>query len=231
MRLIGLWTSSHHEMKSNWFDPSLGKEFQPHLVHFKEEDGGDYLSPSWTRSVLAKNELILSKLESDKDEVFVYSDCDIQFFGLTPKMLLAELGGYDIAFQRDDYRGLACSGFFVARSSSQLAQVWKAVIQQISHQGRDQIALNKLLHETPALRWRLLSTRFFGAGCGLPLLPIYQRIVRLKFRSRAPLWVPGMPLAVPNEIVMHHANWTVGITNKICQLEYVKSKRLGELQA
>jgi len=29
-------------------------------------------------------------------------------------------------------------------------------------------------------------------------------------------------MLVPKDIVMHHANWTVGIKNKIAQLEYLR---------
>ena len=35
-------------------------------------------------------------------------------------------------------------------------------------------------------------------------------------------WEPGCELNIPQDIVMHHANWTIGIENKIAQLQYVR---------
>lgn len=37
-----------------------------------------------------------------------------------------------------------------------------------------------------------------------------------------PLCKSGDSLSVPQEIFMYHANWTIGIQNKIAQLDYVK---------
>ncbi len=33
-----------------------------------------------------------------------------------------------------------------------------------------------------------------------------------------------MPLIVPTNPIMHHANFTIGVKNKVAQLKYVKEK-------
>jgi len=35
-------------------------------------------------------------------------------------------------------------------------------------------------------------------------------------------WVPGMNLNIPDQIMPHHSNFTIGLENKIAQLEYVR---------
>jgi hypothetical protein len=35
-------------------------------------------------------------------------------------------------------------------------------------------------------------------------------------------WHPGMEISVPENIIMHHANWTVGVENKMALLKHVR---------
>jgi len=55
------------------------------------------------------------------------------------------------------------------------------------------------------IHWGYLPNEFFG---GATLTGRY--------------WGPGIPLEVPDNIVMHHANFIRGNTNKIAQLSYVR---------
>jgi len=64
------------------------------------------------------------------------------------------------------------------------------------------------LSDTPnpyEIRWGYLPNQFFGGGT-----------------LKGKYWWPGLPLAVPDNIVMHHANFTFSIKNKVMQLTYVK---------
>lgn len=65
--------------------------------------------------------------------------------------------------------------------------------------------IKALMPNAYGLKWDYLPPAFFGGGT-------------LSGRE----WRPGMSLSVPDPIVLHHANWTVGIGNKIAQLKYVK---------
>jgi hypothetical protein len=55
------------------------------------------------------------------------------------------------------------------------------------------------------MKWKYLPVEFFGGGT-----------------LTGTLWEPGLPLTVPENIFVHHANWTVGVSNKIAQLSYVR---------
>ena len=46
----------------------------------------------------------------------------------------------------------------------------------------------------------------------------------------ARLWKPNDLLTIPDDIILHHANWTIGIENKIEQLNYVRKIVKARLQ-
>ena len=74
----------------------------------------------------------------------------------------------------------------------------------------DQISLNQCINRRSKknpynVTWDYLPDIFFGGGT---------------FTGCE--WTPGKRLTIPQGIVMHHANWTKGISNKIAQLLYVK---------
>ncbi len=58
-----------------------------------------------------------------------------------------------------------------------------------------------------ALKWNYLPASFFGAGT-----------------ESGKAWRPGDEILVPPDAIMHHANWTEGLENKLAQLEHVREK-------
>jgi len=55
------------------------------------------------------------------------------------------------------------------------------------------------------IKWRFLPDNFFCPGL-----------------VNSGYWEPGQSLPIPQNIIMHHANWSVGVENKIAQLKYVR---------
>jgi len=132
--------------------------------------------------------------------------------------LLDAIEGYDIVCQRNDPNedGQLCTGFFIIRANHRTLKLWKLVRESVKKAGRDQFAFNRILrrlnhwwwnfrYKCPRINYNYLPNRFFGGGT-----------------LTGKIWEPGMELLVSNDIVLHHANWTVGVENKIAQLEYVK---------
>jgi len=76
----------------------------------------------------------------------------------------------------------------------------------ITEQKRDQQSLNALIRTTNKfnINWDYLPDQFFGAGL---------------FTGK--IWELDQELIIPKDIVLHHANYTVGVPNKIAQLKYV----------
>jgi hypothetical protein len=215
--LYCLHTASHAVLYEQWFRATLPDEFDLRPVRCDESEGGSYRDPAWSRAVLAKLDLIERAIEDNPGAPLVYSDVDVQFFAPVRDRLLAGLGDLDIVCQCDDHRGRLCTGFFAARGSDRLAGLWRKVRAHAHQEGRDQRAFNALVREDGQIRAGALPAAFFGAGCGLE-----------PGRDDAALpgnWTPGTPLTVPSDMVMHHANWTVGVDNKIAQLRYVAALR------
>jgi hypothetical protein len=71
-----------------------------------------------------------------------------------------------------------------------------------TYEADDQTTLNRNLD---FLDWTMLSPRFFTVG----------------MVTGGKRW-EGEDVAIPRDILVHHANWTVGIDNKIRLLELVK---------
>jgi len=128
---------------------------------------------------------------------------------------------HDIVCQADDREGLLCTGFFVARGTDALRGLWQCVRDRAIVDGRDQLAFNELVREDArsarrrTVRAGTLPREFFGAGCGLRQPEGYDS------ERRFHLWEPGVELDVPEDVVVHHANWTVGVDRKLAQLELV----------
>lgn len=193
--------------------------------------------------MLRKCDLILEAIEENQGEIFIYSDTDVQFFRPTESAILKLMWGKDIIFQRDTPNGKLCCGFLACRANQKTFKLWQDAKQIVSKQSDqdkgDQEIINSLLLNNKisgltqrigarlvrifkkkdpwlahrlfppqnkyGIKWGYLPVEFFGAGT-------------LTGRQ----WEPGMYLEIPRNIILHHANWTVGLENKIAQLKFVR---------
>jgi hypothetical protein len=225
MKLYGVWSESHKVLKDDWFLPSIKDDFEIHLEESPAHGSGTYQAPDWTEAVLHKSNTIVHAIEENMGDIFVYSDVDIQFFKPVKEHLLEAIRDKDIVCQKNDPANTLCTGFFVARCNEAVLNLWTRVRDLIPKERRDQGMFNQLVTENKNIRWGYLPDVFFGAGMGYlrPRSWLVNIGERLGALERDPQWVPGMPLKIPPGIVMHHANWTIGIERKVSQLKYVKN--------
>lgn len=220
--MITFYTPSHTILYDNYFFPSfnqskLNKYYQLQTAVFPQEcDKASYMATGWNSTMMRKVDLILETIQAHYGEVFVYADVDIQFFkGFQATTFLKD---YDIVFQRNQKNNRrVCAGFFIARANEAVYNLWQSVKDQMQQDPRldDQEPLNRALRDrnlrNPNLnldiKWALLPNSFFNPA-------LYTGAAR---------WTPGIELVLPSKIILHHANWTVGLENKIKQLDYVKS--------
>jgi len=218
MKLYSLYTKTHEVLAKQWFMSSLNDEFDLHMKMVSNVRGGDYGTEAFGSAVLEKSNYIISAIQENMGEVFIYSDVDIQFFKPVQSELIKAIEGYDIVCQKDGPRnkGELCTGFFVIKANQQTLRLWELVRECVQKEGRDQIAFNRIvrrlrylpfryLYSCPRIKYNYLPLYFFGGGA-----------------LTGKQWFPGIELSIPDNIVLHHANWTVGIKNKIAQLEYVR---------
>ena len=163
-----------------------------------------------------KTKLIIDAI--DKGEVFIHSDCDIIYLQNPIKKITEELGDYDLAFQSDDVKDIwYCMGFFICKPSKRVRDLFIKVYDNIDKfNGNDQVSLNNIIsnyqNNQPGvgfedLKYKLLSNRFFTYGLTSPNQP----------------W-SGEDFNLPDDLVTFHANWTIGVENKIKLIDYVLGK-------
>jgi len=214
IKLYALYTPSHEILKEEFFLPSLQDDFEI-IFEFCDQTcpSARFMSEGWTKTTLRKVDLIIRAIKENWGSVFIFSDVDIQFFGPIEDILLACMGDKDMVIQKNSPAGVLCSGFFVCRGNEKTLRLWQDVKKTMQERGSysDQISLNHCIKRSSKknpydIVWDYLPDTFFGGGT-----------------STGCEWFPGMSLPIPENIIMHHANWTNGIKNKIMQLKYVRS--------
>ncbi len=253
LKLYSFYSLSHRPLAEQWFLPSLKDNFLLCIDSDKTRGSGYYKDPSWCCSIQKKVSLILKALTENPNGVFVFSDVDIQFFKKTEPFIVSLMTRWDLAVLRDSPKGTLGTGFFACRSTPKTIRLWQDVERQMARcpEKHDQEALNDLwIAASPwylRLLWKILS--FLGAipflttGV-LPLMVLLRPCLGNRYGIRlgyfpasffSPgvfserIWAPGDALDIPRDVVLHHANWTNGVENKIAQLAFVRGLIGGEV--
>jgi Nucleotide-diphospho-sugar transferase len=214
MKLYALYTPSHEILKDDFFLPSIQDDFDI-IFEFCDQTcaSAKFMDEGWTDTTMRKVDLIIRAIQENWGSIFIFSDVDIQFFSPVQAKILQLMEGKDMVIQRNSPNGVLCSGFFACCGNERTLQLWQDVktIMQKNKLNSDQKSLNQCIKRHSKknpynVAWAYLPKTFFGGGT----LTGFE-------------WVPGMNLPIPNGIMMHHANWTKGIKNKIAQLIYVRN--------
>jgi hypothetical protein len=257
MKLYALYTPSHEDLKEQWFLRSLQDDYELVLVKEEQHgplDSHRYGTEQFNRTTRRKVGLIIKAIQENWDGFFVFSDVDIQFFRPTLGRLKRLIAGRDIAFQQNDVSGEINTGFFICRGNRRTRNLWTAVRDgmQARPDLNDQDVLNRLMFQRlsgwlqrrvfgPGMRRVLQRLAMVGIGAHrLPYLltlcgndfDVKWRYLPIEFytvgvRDGSP-WNPGKPMRLPNEIILHHANFCVGVENKVKQLLEVRAAVTGE---
>jgi Nucleotide-diphospho-sugar transferase len=219
MKLYTLYTPSHETLLMKYFLPSFNSSYGLDLVIRKIPqycNSGEYMKDGWISTMLKKVEYHIASCEENYNQIFAYSDCDVQFFVQDDRSLyntlIEELGDYDIACQDDVHpffnRNTYCAGFFVCKSNDRVLNFFHKILH-------DMIKNQPLLHDQQALnnnlsmlKHKMLSNKFFTHA-----------------QKTKKIWTDETDdFTINNDILVHHANWTHGIQNKIRLLEIVRDK-------
>lgn len=213
MKLFTIYSQSHRRLFDEWFAPSLWADASLEAHFISSCTGGFYRSMQWQTAIMHKLELILNMATTNLGETMIFADVDIQFFRNPIALLCSALEHQDIVFQAESPFNNCCTGFFAMRCTPSTTRLWHNIFEiVVKSNGKlhDQDALNLILAKSALCfecRIGILPSIFLGGGTltGQP-------------------WEPGVDLNVPEDIVLHHANFTKGIANKIQQLELVRTK-------
>jgi len=229
VRIYAFYTKSHEGLLNDWFLPSLGDRFDLVLeFHEQECDSGVFMSQGWNAAMLRKADLILRAIEENPGEIFVYSDVDVQFLDLHEAGVRELIGKRDMLIQQESPSWTVCPGFFIARANKRTRALWQQIKRELAVQQDkdDQRLLNMFLFRG-GIAARIMNKLGVRKG------PWYPNALRLKWQylpqtfyspgiQQGKVWRPGQALCLPRDMVLHHASWTLGVENKIAQLDYVR---------
>jgi hypothetical protein len=211
MKIITFYSDSHLRIYNDYFLESYKKYLSHHRLISKKIEQisptGEYESIGFDKSMLEKINLIIDNIDLTDSEPLVYADCDIQFFG----DLDFEMGNDDIIFQNDFFPNNHCAGFFIAKQNLKVLDFFKTVkdrfIKSMDGKIHDQIIINYLFLEgyDKIKKSMLPSDKYWTVA----------------FSTKGEPW-NGQEIKIPDELIVHHANFTVGIKNKLSLLEEVK---------
>ena len=228
MRLYSIYTPSHKVFLKRWFLPTIRDDYELIMKQCPQEcPKGLFMKNGWMKTLHRKIDLIINAIHNNWNDIFVFSDVDIQFFGKTKELILDSIKNFDFIAQKDandslnaeivpDMSGHLCAGFFACKGNERTLRLWEEVKKYCLEKPHrhDQHGLNHYLNGFSAhkkdnlfgVTWDYLPPEFYSPGSYLG----------------TGIWSSGKKLEIPENIVMHHANWTQGIRNKIAQLKYIK---------
>ena len=198
--------SKTHEIFLPWFDTR--KEVEPGLEPVYIEIGqkcktGVFDSENWNEATRQKIVALLDIINSCKEEYFIFSDVDVQFFKPVWDLGAKALENHDIVFQ-NDYYGAQCTGFFYCKNNNKTKQLFEEALKIHKHHRDDQVSIQVALNNVEGLKHALLPKEYFTYGM------YYDH------------WHGQKVFRVPSKMVLHHANWVLGIDKK---LELLKATR------
>jgi len=211
VKLLTFYSESHREMYERYFLASFQKHLTGYELRAKRIEQisptGEYESKGFDLTMLEKIEMIIKNIDFS-GEPFVYADCDVQFFG----DISHDLGDSDIMFQQDYFSDNYCAGFFIAKQNKSVFDFFVKVKETLT------ASMNGVIHDQAVIN-RLIR---FGYPINTSMLPS-DKYWTAAFATNGAIW-DGQDINVPNRIIMHHANFTLGVKNKMALLEQVKDK-------
>jgi hypothetical protein len=173
VKLYCVITPSHRSLYERFFVPSLDRSvFELRAFWLQQEGKGEFLADDFKRCIRFKLAKIRESIQQNQGAIIVWSDIDIQFFGLRPDHISAYFGSEtDFVAQRlNSSNSTICGGFYAIRCSSHTERFFDRIarITQDETNGNEQEALNSLLQEEPDLiRWRLFGSEFYARSHGI----------------------------------------------------------------
>lgn len=217
MKLLTFFTNSHLEIYENYFLPSfesyLKNDFELLESHYEQIcENGSFGSSRFGETMIGKLEHIIKNIDINDTQPLVYSDCDVQFFGEIKNDLLTEIENYDLKLQNDIL--CMCAGFFICKQNQNVLNFFTDVLNTLKNSSLpnddDQRIINEFLNK------KVYPLKYDTLPC--------DKYFTVAYANNSRQW-NGEDFNIPSTILVHHANWTVGINNKLKLLEYVKSNR------
>jgi len=179
MRFCAAYSDSHRPFLDKFFLKTFPFEFGVSLILERMPQKcrtGWLFADGWRDQMVEKQKFINKSLETFfLNEILVFCDVDVCFYGDVKEDLLECLGGNDIAFMKDhnsDEFG-RCGGFFILKSNDKTRKLFRQVLFNLSSfnkseattfQTSEQQTINSVLNSMPDLKWTYLPLRYYTHG-------------------------------------------------------------------
>ena len=211
-RIYTFYTDTHKHMYDEYFMKSVPDSFRVRTLHMPQEcESGNFHAEGWMKTMMRKVDYVVDSINEviyDGTEWFVHADCDIQFFGDFHDDIESELDGFDMVNMDDN---MLCAGFFACRANSKTLNLWKSVRDNLSKYPNDQIAMNNILPTSGVRYNKLPRFKYFNYMHTIGHDSVWDGQADINI-SRSNL----------DSILVHHANYTIGVENKIKMMEHVR---------
>jgi hypothetical protein len=228
MKFITFYSESHKNIFEIFLE-SFEKHLKPnHELKIKKinqiSPTGNFNSQGFDLTMMEKINWIIENIDTNSNENLVFSDCDVQFFDdftidLSDNDILFQhdFSNFDFSWFPDGKKGISnypnyCAGFFICKQTEKVKnffiEVKKTFLNHMNGYLHDQIVINKLISENYNINHGILNSNLFWT---------------VAFSTNGNVW-NGQEINVPSTVIMHHANFTIGVENKIKLMNKVKQK-------
>lgn len=224
MNIYTFSSDSHNILLDKYYLPSLPSCLNPIVLKIPQFGSGHFDDDkNFYLSMKEKVKLIIYSLRNEKN-IFIYSDCDLSFNKKAnpADFILKQIGEADIIAQRD--WGGVCGGFMTFKPNETNISFMMSVLDYMCLeknknrvQFHDQIAFNELLFAKNNLKKPKILLVDINQGFGN-----YNHINPGKFWEKNETCMEDNKEKIKNTFLWH-ANFTVGIENKILMLDRYNS--------
>jgi len=221
-----LFTDSHKKFLTDYFLPTFPyrEEIELTILYRPQKcKTASFETEGWHDTMRDKVKCFIDGINQCSDEeIFMFIDPDIQFFGDFYDDIINGLDNKEAVFQNDVFGGVN-TGFFAVKNTQKIRSFFKTVLGNLDSFSQEQVLANHLLtnssrYPSIAIDWAFLPAKYWT----------YGHIAAIPTTGSNPYrgsWTPEAPdFDVPSDIVIHHANWTAGIDNKLKLLNIVRGK-------
>src|SRR5262245_17990581 len=94
-----LYTPSHEVLLQGFFLPSLPKNMDLRLHSFDTPKMRNFRDNGFLRAIRQKLDLVVESIRENDNDLIVWADVDIQFFGPLAPVVRGSMKDYDLCFQ------------------------------------------------------------------------------------------------------------------------------------
>jgi hypothetical protein len=190
------------------------------VYYANDQFEGEYGTHPFFNVTLKKILFIIKQFyPMDENNSLIFLDADIHLRGNIIDAMNNALqhSGKDILFQKDE-ENIACTGMFICKTSKKVKDffmdVYSTMLSRSDHymsHGSDQTAANDILAKQK-IDYDFLDERFTTFG-----------VLR---NDQDLLWSPDVaPFKLPRNVLAFHANYTIGVENKMKLLAYARTAK------